>query len=69
MHEFRNPVPVVTELGAGYAIYVKDGGTWENDIWCVAMKQDGRILHFRSDQVRMYQNATFDIHKNPLNKS
>lgn len=63
IHEFRNPVPVVTPMGDGYAIYVRDGGTWENDVWCVVMEQDGRILHFRSDQLRMYANATFDISK------
>lgn len=63
IHEFRNPVPVVTPIGGAYAIYVRDGGTWENDVWCVVMEQDGRILHFRSDQLRMYANATFDIGK------
>lgn len=63
IHEFRNPVPVVTPIGGAYAIYVRDGGTWENDVWCVVMEQDGRILHFRSDQLRMYANATFDISK------
>jgi hypothetical protein len=59
-HEFHNPMPVVTPLGEGYAIYVRDGGTWENDIWCVVMG-DGRVLHFRSDQIRMWKNPTFDI--------
>ena len=63
LHEFKNPVPVVTPLGEGYAIYVKDGGTWENDIWCVALELGGTIMHFRSDQIRMYLNATFDIKK------
>jgi len=27
------------------------------------MENGGNILHFRSDQLRMYQNATFDIKK------
>ena len=53
----------MTPIGDAYAIYVRDGGTWENDVWCVVMEQDGRILHFRSDQLRMYANATFDITK------
>ena len=61
IHEFQNPLPVVTPLGDGYAIYVRDGGTWENDIWCVALESDGIIKHFRSDQIFMHKNATFDI--------
>jgi len=27
MLEFRNPIPVLTDMGGGYAIYVRDGGT------------------------------------------
>jgi hypothetical protein len=27
------------------------------------MENGGNILHFRSDQIRIYQNATFDIKK------
>jgi hypothetical protein len=61
IHEFSNPIPVVTPMGDGYAIYVRDGGTWENDIWCVVLSNGGRILHFRADQLRMWQNATFNI--------
>lgn len=61
LHEFRNPIPVVTPLGDGYAMYVRDGGTWENDIWCIALSDGGRVLHFRSDQIRIYHNATFGI--------
>lgn len=63
MLEFRNPIPVVTPAGGGYAIYVRDGGTFENDVWAVAMEEGGVVRHFRSDQVRLYANATFDITK------
>ena len=63
MLEFSNPIPVVTDAGAGYAIYVRDGGTWENDVRCVAMEEGGFVRHFRSDQIRMHCNATFDIRK------
>ena len=65
MLELRNPVPVLTPAGPGYAMYVKDGGTWENDIWCVVMEQGGKVLHFRSDQIRMHHNSTFDLSKDP----
>lgn len=61
MLEFRNPLPVITPLGDAYAIYVTSGGTFENDIWTVVLENGGNILHFRSDQIKMYKNATFDI--------
>jgi len=63
MMEFRNPIPVLTPLGGGYAIYVRNGGTFENDIWAVALEKGGHIRHFRSDQLTVYANATFDIEK------
>ena len=64
MLEFRNPIPVVTIDGKeGYAIYVTSGGTYENDIWCVALCEGGDIRHYRSDQIRMHFNATFEIAK------
>ena len=59
--EFRNPMPVITPLGGGFAIYVRDGGTFENDVWAVALENGGAIRHFRTDQLRIYKNATFDI--------
>lgn len=48
-------------MGDGYAIYVRDGGTWENDVWCVVLEDGGEIRHFRCDQIRMHKNGTFDI--------
>jgi len=59
--EFKNPMPVVTPLGNGYAIYMRDGGTFENDIWTIVLEEKGTIFHFRTDQIKMYKNATFDI--------
>ena len=59
--EFRNPMPVISPLGGGFAIYVRDGGTFENDVWAVALEDGGAIRHFRTDQLRIYKNATFDI--------
>jgi hypothetical protein len=61
MLEFRKPIPVITPMGGGYAIYVANSGTFENDIWTVCLENGGKVLHFRSDQIRIYQNATFDI--------
>lgn len=64
IHEFSNPVPVVTELGSGYVWYVRDGGTWENDVFTVVLELDGTVRHFRSDQIKLHKNATFDIFNN-----
>jgi hypothetical protein len=63
MLEFKNPIPVVTPLGNAYAIYTTNSGTFENDVWTVCLEDEGRILHFRTDQLKIHSNATFDIKK------
>ena len=63
IHEFGDPIPVIVEEQEGYAIYVRDGGTWENDIWCVVHCDTGIVRHYRSDQIRLHYNGTFDIKK------
>jgi hypothetical protein len=66
MLEFTNPVPVIVEGDKdGYAIYVTSGGQWENDIWCVVLCDGGVVRHYRSDQVLIHHNATFNINKTP----
>jgi hypothetical protein len=47
----------------GYAIYVTNSGTLENDIWCVVLCDGGIVRHYRSDQIRIHSNSTFDIKK------
>jgi hypothetical protein len=65
MMEFKHPIPVMVEGDKeGYAIYVQNGGTFENDIWCVVLCNSGIIRHYRSDQIKIHQNSTFDIQKN-----
>lgn len=64
MLEFKKPIPVVVEENKeGYAIYVTNGGTFENDIWCVVHCDGGIVRHYRSDQIRIHLNATFDINR------
>ena len=64
MLEFSKPIPVVVEGNKdGYAIYVTNGGMFENDIWCVVLCDGGIVRHYRSDQIRIFFNATFDIQK------
>lgn len=66
IHEFRNPIPVSTDIGYGWLMYVRDGGTWSNDIFAVVLEDDGVIRHMRTDQFKVLQNPTFDI-KNKSN--
>jgi hypothetical protein len=61
IYEFRNPIPVVTPIGPGYILYVKDGGMWENDIFAVVLEDGGHIKHFTSEQIKIWKNATFNI--------
>ena len=62
MLEFKNPIPVIVENNKeGYAIYVTNSGTFENDIWCVVHCEGGIVRHYRSDQIRIHKNLTFDI--------
>lgn len=64
IHEFRNPIPVKCDLGYGYLLYVRDGGTYCNDIFAVVIERDGVIRHLRTDQFAILRNDTFDI-QNP----
>ena len=66
IHEFRRPIPVVVEGGKeGYAIYVTDNGTFEDDFWCVVHCEGGIVRHYRSDQIRIHASGTLDISKDP----
>ena len=61
IHEFRNPIAVKTDIGYGWLMYVRDGGTWSNDVFAVVLERDGVIRHFRSNQFAVLANPTFDI--------
>jgi hypothetical protein len=62
--EFKKPIPVIVEENKeGYVLYVNDSGMFENDIWCVVLCESGLVKHYRTDQIRIYQNLTFDIKK------
>lgn len=63
IHEFHNPIPVVTPLGDGVAIYVTSGGTFEDDCWCIALSEDGQVRHFKSSQIKIWHNETYGINK------
>jgi len=60
IYEFRNPMPVETPLGYGMLVYVRDGGTFSNDVFAIVL-QDGGLRHMTSDQFRFLINNTFNI--------
>jgi hypothetical protein len=64
IYEFRNPIPVETDLGYGMLMYVRDGGTFSNDIFAVVLDKDGVIRHMTTDQFRLVRNDTFTIRTN-----
>ncbi len=63
--EFSNPIPVVTPLGDGMAIYVTSSGTFHDDCWAVALMDGGQVRHFLSKDIKLANNATFGIKKQP----
>ena len=63
MLEFKKPIPVVVNGKDGYAIYVTDSGMFMNDIWCIVLCKGGVVIHCRTDQIKIYHNATFEITK------
>lgn len=62
--ELRYPFPVLTPLGEGLVLYVRDNGPMANDTWLVAL-DDGRFLHFLNSDCLSVGNATFGIQKPP----
>lgn len=61
MLEFSHPIPVVVEGDKeGYAVYVTNGGQFENDIWCVVHCDGGWVRHYRSDQIQIHASGTFE---------
>lgn len=64
MLEFKNPIPVIVENNKeGYAIYVTNSGTFENDIWCIVHCEGGIVRHYQTDQIKIHKNSTFEIEK------
>ncbi len=64
MMQFKTPIPVIVEENKeGYAIYVSNSGTFENDIWCIVHCNTGIVRHYRTDQIKIHENGTFDIVK------
>jgi hypothetical protein len=54
-------MPVETPIGYGMLIYVRDGGTFSNDVFAIVLDKDGVLRHFTSDQFKFVRNDTFGI--------
>ena len=64
MLEFSKPIPVIVEDNKeGYILYVTNSGTWENDIFCIVHCDTGIVRHYKSDQIKIHFNQTFNITK------
>jgi hypothetical protein len=61
---FQDPIPVVTKLGKGMAIYASNSGTFANDVWTVVL-HDQTVRHFRTDQLTIEKNGTWDLSRAP----
>jgi hypothetical protein len=42
-------------------IYVRDGGSFSNDVFAVVLDEDGIIRHMTTDQFKLLRNDTFGI--------
>ena len=60
-YAFRNPMPVETPLGFGMLVYVRDGGTFANDVFAIVLDADGVLRHMTSDQFKFVRNDTFGV--------
>lgn len=65
MMQFKTPIPIIVkdDKQDGYALYVESSGMFENDIWTCLLCDGGIIRHYRTDQIVIHYNSTFEIRK------
>ena len=72
IHEFNTPLDVKTPHGDGQAILLIDYGLNVNSVWLVRLNGGGRVKHYYSDDIQIYDNPMngrgFDINENEDNK-
>lgn len=61
IHCFDIPIPVITELGDGFILYVKSNGMFDNDEFTVVLSETGELRHFLTTQIRVQKNFTYGI--------
>lgn len=62
------PIPVVTEIGDGYLLYIQSSQQFENDIWTCVLCNGGEVKHFNTSQIKIFKNPTFEIYERKANK-
>jgi len=67
IHEFQSTIWVDTPHGEGIAILMIDYGIHQNTIWVVAYKNDGRVRHYDSNDIKYSTNHTLNINGNKVN--
>ena len=72
IHEFNTPLDVKTPHGDGQAILLIDYGLNVNSVWLVRLNGGGRVKHYYSDDIQIYDNPMngrgYDINENEDNK-
>ncbi len=61
IYEFINTIHVETDIGYVLIVYVRDGGSFSNDVFAIVSEVDGKLRHFCSGQFRFLPNPTFNI--------
>jgi hypothetical protein len=61
IHEFQSTYWVDTPHGEGIAILMIDYGIHQNTIWVVADKNDGRVRHYDSNDIKLSTNNTIHL--------
>jgi hypothetical protein len=61
--EPRDPMEVVTPHGPGIVLYITVYGAQANDIWCVASKKDGQILHYQTKQLKLAPSGVLGMNE------
>jgi hypothetical protein len=61
IHEFQSTLWVDTPHGKGIAILIIDYGIHQNTIWVVANKDDGRVRHYDSNDIKLSINNTIHL--------
>jgi hypothetical protein len=56
LHELREPIPVTTPLGRGYAIFVEQGA--HDTFWTVVLSEGGGFVTFSQDRIRAADSYT-----------
>jgi len=61
MLQLNPEIWVETPLGVGLAVIVIDYGLGHNTCWVVALKNDGQIKHFDSNDIKVLKNHTYNF--------